>query len=605
MALQVWLPLLGNTTNQGISNWKFSVSNDSYITVDNSGKIGKCYNFNSSATNNGIYAADNGFMTKYINYKSWSICAWVNVASTVSITCVIGLSYGLRIYVGSTSANTYVVLSNSERSVSCGSDVLVNDGNWHHIAVSYDSIGNTIDFYVDGVNTGTKAYTSGYTYYSSWSNGLFIGRDPNKSTVSDNYLFKGKMNDVRVYDHALSPKEISDISKAKVVYYPFNDTSVQQMTNVLSYPTFNTSSAAGGWSHWAQSGATGSYGQNTDKQYIFNKVNTYSHWISNDSASTAGYCCYQNKEYNGYRSLCCIVKEENSLPITENIFYPIWNARSGGIDNYKWTSISSLGDGFYLCKAEGLCQNGTSWSTALYVKAGYKVYISEAYLENGTTACSDIWNYTNRISDCSGNSYNGTANGSLIMSSITPRNLYATTFNGTSNSIAITRPFESDTKNSEFTFAFWVNRNDYSDETQRMIYNGICQLYLYTDYRLRITWTHAKAASSAKNTWAPGLLVPAGEWHHVCLTFKDGYLRCYYDGSQYDYSDRTNTGQFMGGAYATTQSIGYNQFGGSLSDFRIYATALSADEVKALYNTPVSIANNRVVLTQGEFTEIV
>ena len=132
------------------------------------------------------------------------------------------------------------------------------------------------------------------------------------STFSGNWL-DGYLNDVRFYDHALSPKEISDISKAKVVHYPFNDNSIQQMTNVFSYPTFNTSSAAGGWSHYAQSGATGSYGQNTDKQYIFNKGNTYSHWISNDSASTANYCCYQNKEYNGYRSLCCIVKEENSL----------------------------------------------------------------------------------------------------------------------------------------------------------------------------------------------------------------------------------------------------------------------------------------------------
>lgn len=592
MALQIWLPLIGNTTNQGVSNWEFSVSNDSYITVDNSGKIGKCYNFNSSATNKGIYADDNGFMNKCINYKSWSICAWVNVASTVSITCVIGLSYGLRIYVGSTSANTYVVLSNSERSVSCGSDVLVNDGNWHHIAVTYDSVKNTINFYVDGVSRGTKAYTSGYTYYSSWSNGLFIGRDPNKSTVSDNYLFKGRMNDVRVYNHALSQKEISDISKAKVVHYPFNDNSIQQLSNVYSYPTFNTSSASGGWNHWGGSGHIGTYGQNTDKQYIFNKYNTYSHWFANDTGATYNYMLYQSPAFEGgYRSLCCILKEQNSLPITESIVYPTWNARSGGVPHGKWTSVQPLGDGFYLCKVEGLRQDGSNDLVGLYVTAGNKVYVSEAYLENDKTVCSDIRYYNSTLYDCSGNNYHGTCNASMIMNNSSPRSKYSTTFNGTSNSIAITRPFESGTKHPEMTFAFWINRNDYTDATQRMIYNGICQLYLYTDYKLRITWTHAKADSSATNTWATGLLVPAGQWHHVCLTFKDGYLRCYYDGTQNSYSDRTNTGQFMGGAYATTQSIGYNQFGGSLSDFRIYATALSADEVKALYNVGASVDN--------------
>jgi hypothetical protein len=46
------------------------------------------------------------------------------------------------------------------------------------------------------------------------------------------------------------------------------------------------------------------------------------------------------------------------------------------------------------------------------------------------------------------------------------------------------------------------------------------------------------------------------------------------------------------------------KFNGCLSDFRIYATALSAEDVLALYNTPESIANNGTVITQGEFVEV-
>jgi hypothetical protein len=45
-------------------------------------------------------------------------------------------------------------------------------------------------------------------------------------------------------------------------------------------------------------------------------------------------------------------------------------------------------------------------------------------------------------------------------------------------------------------------------------------------------------------------------------------------------------------------------FVGEISDVRIYATSLSAEDIKALYNTPVSISNAGAVFTQGEFVEV-
>lgn len=46
MALRVWLPLDGNLNNYGISG--ATVTNNG-ATVDNSGKIGKCYSFNNTS----------------------------------------------------------------------------------------------------------------------------------------------------------------------------------------------------------------------------------------------------------------------------------------------------------------------------------------------------------------------------------------------------------------------------------------------------------------------------------------------------------------------------------------------------------------------------
>ena len=72
MSLIVWLPLNGDLENQGLSN--ITITNNG-ATVDNNGKIGKCYRFgNGSASNNGINLNDN-----FVSIGSeCSISVWVN-----------------------------------------------------------------------------------------------------------------------------------------------------------------------------------------------------------------------------------------------------------------------------------------------------------------------------------------------------------------------------------------------------------------------------------------------------------------------------------------------------------------------------------------------
>jgi hypothetical protein len=231
MSLQIWLPLTGHTRNKGVwsSTTEFNVTNTSFITVNDSGKIGKCYNFNSTATNSGIFHNDNDYMAKHINNHSFSICAWIKTTSTD--TCVISLSYGVGLFVGNAS-HTLMRLYNSSRNINCVANLAVNDGYWHHICGIYNVDTNKIQFYIDGVKKNEVSYTSGYTYASSWANGLFIGRDPNNSTVSDHYLYKGSMNDVRIYDHALSPLEVSELAKGLVVHYKLDD--VQSSDNLIT-----------------------------------------------------------------------------------------------------------------------------------------------------------------------------------------------------------------------------------------------------------------------------------------------------------------------------------------------------------------------------------
>ena len=249
MALRVWLPLNGNLDNQGLSNARFTTAT---ATIDNNGKIGKCYSFTATTgigiyLNAGISVAN--FMSTYINNHSWTLCAWIITTSTKT-TPVFGLTYGLRFWCG---ASTIIGLYNSSRNIQCNANTATNDGKWHHITASYDVITNKISIYVDGILKNTVNYTSGYTYESSWTNGISIGRDLNNSVANDSYFFNGKVNDIRIYDHCLSPKEVKEISKGLVIHYklddPYIETTINLADSSTNYHTVNEGQeyACSGW----------------------------------------------------------------------------------------------------------------------------------------------------------------------------------------------------------------------------------------------------------------------------------------------------------------------------------------------------------------------
>jgi prepilin-type N-terminal cleavage/methylation domain-containing protein len=79
---------------------------------------------------------------------------------------------------------------------------VVTDGNWHHIAATYD--GSNGRLYVDGVS-GTPGSCAGCVTVSTST--LIIGNDD----CCGGRYFNGLIDEVRIYNRALSATEISDI----------------------------------------------------------------------------------------------------------------------------------------------------------------------------------------------------------------------------------------------------------------------------------------------------------------------------------------------------------------------------------------------------------
>jgi len=93
-------------------------------------------------------------------------------------------------------------------------------------------------------------------------------------------------------------------------------------------------------------------------------------------------------------------------------------------------------------------------------------------------------------------------------------------------------------------------------------------------------------AYSGSGAFTSNVVVNDGNWHHICFTVNGATSKCYVDGV--DYGGSTSTKTDVAGANKIILI-----FNGSdaLSDFRLYATTLSTDDIKQLYNTAAKVDN--------------
>ena len=83
--------------------------------------------------------------------------------------------------------------------------------------------------YKDGILYTTTSTISLPTY--SDGNGLGIGCF--HYYYGNIYPYYGSLNDFRIYDHCLSPKEVKEIAKGLVLHYPLNDRYIENTTNLF------------------------------------------------------------------------------------------------------------------------------------------------------------------------------------------------------------------------------------------------------------------------------------------------------------------------------------------------------------------------------------
>jgi len=128
-----------------------------------------------------------------------------------------GIRYTLGIGEITSGLITLTTDDNVTKAQATGS-TLVNDDMWHHVAGIRK--GTQLLVYVDGVSDGTGTVPAGYDLSGTAQHNAYIG------TITDNRdgtLFKyfvGLIDDVQIYDYALSDTDILSVAGLAEMYYP-------------------------------------------------------------------------------------------------------------------------------------------------------------------------------------------------------------------------------------------------------------------------------------------------------------------------------------------------------------------------------------------------
>jgi hypothetical protein len=254
MALVAWFPLDGNAQDYSVNGNNGTEMFVSYVN----GKIGQAASFN------GTDAFVNVPNASYLNpLKKLTLAAWVYTNETPNIE---------KNFIDKNGYVQYRIglLSNGTRGVH--STIYVTNGTttafingyggtyylplqtWVHLTYVVDLDIKKISLYVNGSlhNSLTITSITGDLSMVPSSDNLWIGRYKNQNT----YL-NGFINDVRVYDHVLSQKEINDLAKAKVLHYTFNkeeispsdSTGLKRLGLKLNGPTWSNITNLGSGSY--------------------------------------------------------------------------------------------------------------------------------------------------------------------------------------------------------------------------------------------------------------------------------------------------------------------------------------------------------------------
>ena len=504
-----------------------------------------------------------------------------------------------------------------------------NDGNWH-LAVIVDDIPNSsLKLYVDNnlevsISTGSASINSSVLYIGTYSSG---------------YYFDGSIDQVRIFDKALSSTERTTL---------YNETTTTAQSASISYPVSyngtasNITYAAGKFGNAAVfngSNSTITISPPEAQAFNFTTPTSLSVWVNrnttnrdfiidkgNGSSGSYGWQFeYNYSEYvfqlnntaggimdlrataSGTGSWEHIVVTYDSNQVGKIYLNGVLKATDtmSGTVSFNTNGVTigkySLASGY---EFDGKLDQIRFFNTALPQSA-----VTALYNETTTTAQSNNIDYQlanpnsvayYKMSDATdqlGN-YNGTATN--VNFNTEGKFGFAGAFNGSSSVITLPAAFSSTYEGSTtWSFSAWVDVNSSNaDKNFFTKYNSSVQvggIQIGTDASGYLNFFVADTSDNRQHNRGNTAL-STNTWHHICVIWSSGTMYLYLNGSAETLTNLSNTYTGSTIPTTTTSSTKSNRFGAvtygggstsysdiKLDQIRIYDAALSAADVSTLY----------------------
>ena len=619
MALQVWLPLNGSMENQGLLNLT-PTQQGTISWID--GKIGQCLSAGQATqTVNGI-SYDSNLVSEL--GTEFSAAVWVKpLGNHVHYN-------GTFVSSGNWNSKKWafgVNQSNSQVDVFCQGynnfipcEVPIN--TWTHLCCVHQ--GTTVKLYKNGEYIGEK--TGVPEELDSDAINFCVGRE---TYASGYFSFNGNLNDLRIYDHCLSIKEIKELAKGLILHYKL-DGKEETSSNLIT--------TEDGLSNTAYNSANNKYGYNTDSNIAkivgdFNGQHCTKVYMITEGQAARPYVYINN----------LFVSDGGSQPPYKAVSFDYYGTIGTYINHYKlgngtgvatWKNTTT-GESGTFTNSGNILVTPNQWNHIEIILHGTTEADAQfGYFPLGNqhiSSSDNYWlfanvqveakdhvtpymgpggsrNYTTEF-DCSGYKNNGTPTSNLTLSTDTPKYSASTYFPSGTTFIAAGRSAmvrDAITVNLWIKFSTWGNPisctegGGWNFETRDS--SGGMRFPIYIS-----GVGYKTAVSNILSTELPN------EWHMLTGTCDRESVKIYIDGELKGTTstDSTNligyngaNGIFIGAeAAGTTTNPASTTFIGNISDVRIYATALSEEDISELYHTAASIDNHGNVYT-GEIKEV-